>query len=56
MELISSDVLHIPLRPGRPILIHGCPPDLTLAEAEKIRRVLLALAEKQSPTTDGEKT
>lgn len=45
MELVTDSMLHIPLRDGRPILIAGLPNDLTRAEAEKILRVLRALAQ-----------
>jgi hypothetical protein len=40
----KSDVLPVPLGPGRIVYIHGLPPDLSAAEAARIGRILEAYA------------
>jgi hypothetical protein len=47
MLLIEADILHIPLRPGLAIAVSGLPPDLTREEAQRIKKVLGALAARQ---------
>ncbi len=40
-----SDIIPIPLPRGNTVYIHGLPPDLSPAEAQKIARVVTALAD-----------
>lgn len=40
-----SDIVPIPLPRGSTVYVHGLPPDLSPAEAEKIARVVAALAD-----------
>ena len=47
----SPDILPVPIRPDLVVYIQNLPLDLTAAEARRISRIVLALADEEAPET-----
>ena len=44
---VNNEIISIPLREGRMVYVQNLPLDLTAREAQKIARVVVALADKE---------